>query len=488
MKKAWFIALLSSFVATGCFTVGPDYRKTEPHVPARFASLEQGTSRGDAPRQGLLDSWRNIFDDPLLESLMDRVVLQNLDLRIAKARVIQARAQSAVASSGFLPEGSLAGDYRRVRRTETSVLGAAVSSAEGREQNIYLTGFDAAWEIDIFGGIRREVEAVSAELSASEEELRDVLVTLRGEVGRNYMELRGLELRIAIARQEVKIRKENVEISDARARAGLVSELDAARARGELAKAEARIPLLDRSRKAAVHRLAVLLGREPAALEPELVHKAQLPVTPPDLPVGLPSDLLRRRPDIRKAERELAAATARIGVATADLFPRFSLAGSFGYEAYNSNLLFRDEGNFWGIGPAMRWPILNFKRTLARIEAGKAVREEVVARYERSVLLALEEVENALVAISREKNRVKFLDEAVRENDLAVKLAMERYLAGVQSYLAVIDAQAALYAAEDELAQSRQSQILALVALYKALGGGWRQASALGGGDGDFVE
>lgn len=222
------------------------------------------------------------------------------------------------------------------------------------------------------------------------------------------------------------------------------------------------------------------MGEEPSALEPHLLSRSQLPVVPPNLPVGLPSDLLRRRPDIRKTERELAAATARIGVATADLFPRFSLTGSFGYEAYNNNLLFQDQSNFWGVGPTLRWPILNFKRLLAQIDSSKAIREEILARYERSVLLALEEVENALVAISREKNRIKFLDEAVLANDLAVKLAMERYLAGVQSYLAVIDAQAALYAAEDQVAQSRQAQVLALVALYKALGGGWQSEKEYG--------
>ena len=485
MKRAWLLAIMSVFLTTGCFTVGPDYKKIEPSVPAKFGSMEQGVSRGEAPPKGFLDSWWNIFEDPVLESLMNRVASQNLDLRIAKARVMQARAQSAIASSGFLPEGSLVGDYRRVRRTETTVLGSAASSAEGREQNIYLAGFDASWEIDIFGGTRREVEAAFAELSASEDGLRDVLVTLRGEIGRNYMELRGLELRINIARQEIKIRRENVEITEARAKAGLVSELDSARARGELANAEARIPSLDRSLKAAVHRLAVLLGQEPTTLEPELLSTSRLPAALPDLPVGLPSDLIRRRPDIRKAERELAAATARIGVATADLFPRFSLTGSFGYEAYSSNVLFRDQSNFWGIGPAMRWPILNFKRILAQIEFSKAVREEALARYERSVLSALEEVENSLVAISREKSRVKSLDEAVRANELAVKLAMERYLAGVQSYLAVIDAQGALYGAEDQLAQSRQAQVLAMVALYKALGGGWQQVSAPGDGGAD---
>jgi NodT family efflux transporter outer membrane factor (OMF) lipoprotein len=229
--------------------------------------------------------------------------------------------------------------------------------------------------------------------------------------------------------------------------------------------------------KASVHRLAVLLGKEPTALETELFSLSRLPVAPPDVPVGLPSDLLRRRPDIRRAERELAAATARIGVATADLFPRFSLTGSFGFEASRSSVIFRDQSNFWAIGPSLRWPILNLKRILAQIDSSKALQEESLARYERSVLMALEEAENALVAISREKNRVKFLEEAVRENNLAVKLAMERYLAGVQSYLAVIDAQAAHYAAEDQLAQSRQAEALAIVSLYKALGGGWHQAS-----------
>ena len=188
--------------------------------------------------------------------------------------------------------------------------------------------------------------------------------------------------------------------------------------------------------------------------------------------------LLRRRPDIRKAERELAAATARIGVSTADLFPRFSLTGAFGYQAAESRLMFRDESNFWAIGPSLRWPVLNFRRILSQIDASKAVREEALARYERSVLIALEEVENALTALSREKVRSDSLVEAVEANGLAVKLAMDRYLAGVQSYLAVTDAQAALYAAEDQLAQSRQAQSQALVALYKALGGGWEEAGS----------
>ena len=467
------IALL--LLLTGCVAVGPDYSRTEAPVPAQFSALEKGGFRGETPPGAFLDAWWHSFDDPLLDALMERLVCRNLDLRIASARLMQARAQAGVASSAYLPEGGLTGEYRRIRRDEASVLGAAAAATRGREQDFWLAGFDASWEIDVFGSVRRQVEAADADLAASGEALRDALISLRGELARNYFELRGLQLRIEIARQEVRIRRENVDITGARAKAGLASELDYARAQGELASAEARIPALERSLQAAVFRIGVLLGQEPAALEAELRAAGALPAAPPDLPVGLPSELLRRRPDIRKAERELAAATARIGVSTAELFPRFSLTGSFGYQASESRTMFRDESNFWAVGPALRWPILNFRRILSQIDVSKAVREEALARYERSVLIALEEVENALVAISREKRRSESLAEAVRANDLAVQLAMDRYLAGVQGYLAVTDAQAALYAAEDQLAQSRQAQSQALVALYKALGGGWQE-------------
>jgi len=447
-------------------------------VPARFSALEEGSGRSDPAPAAYLDTWWRVFDDSLLDSLMGLLVSRNLDLRIAAARLMQARAQAGVASSAFLPEGGVTGEYQRVRRDEAAVLGAAAAAAKGREQDFWLAGFDASWEIDVFGGVRRQVEAADADLAASGEALRDTLVSLRGELARNYFELRGLQLRIDIARQEVRIRRDNVEITGARSKAGLASELDYARASGELASAEARIPALERSLKAAVFRIGVLLGQEPSGLEAELRAAGNLSAVPPDLPVGLPSDLLRRRPDVRRAERELAAATARIGVSTADLFPRFSLTGAFGYQASEGRMMFRDDSNFWAIGPTLRWPILNFRRILSQIDVSKAVREEALARYEQSVLLAMEEVENALVTISREKNRSESLAEAVRANDLAVKLAMDRYIAGVQSYLAVTDAQAALYAAEDQLAQSRQAQSQALVALYKALGGGWEETAS----------
>jgi NodT family efflux transporter outer membrane factor (OMF) lipoprotein len=487
VKKNRLSILALALFVSGCSAVGPDYRREEPPVPARFSAVEPGIARGDPVPGPFLDSWWSVFEDSLLESLMERLVSRNLDLRVAAARLMQVRAQLGVTSSALLPDGELTGEYQRLRRDEASVLGAAATAARGREQNFFLAGFDASWEIDIFGGIRRQIEAASADLAASEEALRDALVSLRGELARNYFELRGLQQRIDITRQEIRTRRDNVEITRERAAAGLTSELDQARASGELASAEARIPELERSLKAAVFRIGVLLGQEPSSLETELRVAGVLPAVPPDLPVGLPSELLRRRPDIRKAERELAAATARIGVSTADLFPRFLLTGAFGYQSSEGRILFQDSSNFWAFGPTLRWPILNFLRILSQIDVTKAVREEVLARYEQSVLLALEEVENALVALSREKNRSGSLAEAVGANNLAVKLAMDRYLAGVESYLAVTDAEAALFAAEDQLARSREAQALALVALYKALGGGWPETVSSPGAGPDLM-
>lgn len=468
MKTLGATAFLTCLLS-GCIAAGPNYEAKNPRVPSHFASLAAPAIIGDPVPENIIDKWWKVFDDSTLDNYMERAVRQNLDLRMATARLHQARAQAVVASSSLLPEGGLAAEYERSRSPQS----ADPPTGTSRYKHLYLASFDASWEIDIFGGVRREIEASQAALEASREGLRDTLVTLRGEVARNYLDARGTQLRLKIAKDEVRVRRENADIIGARARAGLVSELDWARARGELASAEANIPYFERSLKAAVHRLEVLLGQEPGSLEEDFRAFSELPQIPDELPVGLPSDLLRRRPDIRRAERELAAATARIGVSTAELFPRFSLVGSFGYQTGQSAQMFWNRSNFWSIGPTMIWPILNFRRIMGQIEATKAVHDEVLAGYEKSVLLALEETENALVALSREKQRVIALAEAVRANELAVKFAMERYVSGLQSYLAVIDAQRALYSAEDQLALSRQNQATAFVALYKALGGGW---------------
>ncbi len=470
-------------IALGCAPVGPNYQRVDPSVPAKFGSLEKGISSGALPDEAMLVSWWKIFQDLVLDSLIERAVRGNLDLQIAEARVRQARALSLVSESKNFPEGQAIGSYQRQRRTESGLSGQTGGASGGlsspfsgigqRETDLFLAGFDASWEIDVFGGIRREIEASRADLGASEEALRNALVTLQAEVARNYIELRGQQLRLGIARKEVEIRKDNLELIDARLRAGLVNELDLARGKGELASAESRIPLLENSLRGTFHRLAVLLGQEPLSLVAELEMEKPLPEVPENIPAGLPSDLLRRRPDLRRAERELAASTARIGVSTAELFPKFSLTGSFGYQGTKLEEIPRESSNYWRIGPSFRWSILNFKRITAGVEANKAAREEALARYEKIVLNSLEEVENALIALAREKRRTESLEEAVKANALAFELALERYRAGVQSYLEVLDAETALYNSQDQLAQTRQNRVLALISLYKALGGGW---------------
>jgi NodT family efflux transporter outer membrane factor (OMF) lipoprotein len=476
VKKAAFL-WVGLFFAAGCAAVGPDYKRTDPPVPPSFGSLEKGISKGESADPKLLSSWWKIFNDPVLNDLIEKAVERNLDVRIARARVQQARALRGISESGLFPEGGVSAGYQAYRRTETGSTGQAPGAGAAipgkRQGEAYQVGFDASWEIDIFGGVRREVEAADADLAASEDGMRGALISLQGEVARNYIELRGLQLRVNIAFQEVKSRRENLGLVEARFRAGLVNQLDVTRVKGELSSAEARIPPLENAVLAVLHRLGVLLGQEPMSLVEPLRVARELPEVPPDLPAGLPSELLRRRPDIRRAERELAAATARIGVSTAELFPKFSLTGVYGFQSDRLDRLVRDGSNFWRIGPGIQWPILNLKRILNHIDATKAVREETLARYEKTILLSLEEVENALVLLFQEKERASALGRAVESNSLAVELAVQRYKSGLQSYLSVLDAESALFTAQDQLAQSRQNRAVGLVALYKALGGGW---------------
>jgi multidrug efflux system outer membrane protein len=471
------LLLLGFLFLAGCAAVGPDYTRTDPPVPPGYGSLERGISKGEAADPKLLGSWWKIFNDPVLNDLIARALQRNLDVRIARARVQEARALRGVSESGLFPEGGVSAGYQAYRRTETGSTGqspgAGVAIPGKRQGELYQAGFDASWEIDIFGGIRREIEAADADLSASEDGLRGALVSLQGEVARNYIELRGQQLRMEIALQEVKARQDNLSLVEARFQAGLVNQLDVTRVKGDLASAESRIPSLENAILAVLHRLGVLVGQEPMSLVEMLRVARALPEVPQDLPAGLPSELLRRRPDIRRAERELAAATARIGVSTAELFPKFSLTGVYGFQSDRLDRLVRDGSNFWRISPGVQWSILNLKRILNNIDATKAVREESLARYEKSVLLSLEEVENALVVLSQEKQRASALGQAVEANTLAVDLAVQRYKSGLQSYLAVLDAESALFTAQDQLAQSRQNRAVGLVALYKALGGGW---------------
>jgi len=307
-----------------------------------------------------------------------------------------------------------------------------------------------------------------------------VLVILLAEVARNLVEVRGAEQRLAIARQNIGIQLQSVELTRVRFEAGLGTEVDVAQARTLLATTEAQVPRLEATRDASIHRLGVLLGQAPGALLDELRTEHRIPTGPPSVPVGLPSELLRRRADVRRAERELAAATARIGVATADLFPRFALTGTLGVAATDAGDVFTAASRFWSLGPQVVWPVFAGGAIRANIRAQEARQEATLARYKQVVLAALEDTETALVRFGQEQAHREALARAADSSQLAVRLSEELYTRGLQDFLTVLDSQRALYSTEDQLVQSEQAVAANLIALYKALGGGWELTSPEG--------
>jgi NodT family efflux transporter outer membrane factor (OMF) lipoprotein len=424
-----------------------------------------------------LERWWTTFHDPILDSLVTRALEGNLDLKIAAARIREARAARRIAASAALPQVDVEGAYSRAKRSDAV---PPFKSAPGgnspfgpREQNAFEAGFDAGWEIDVFGGVRRDKEAALAQLQAAEEVRRDVLITLLADVARNYAELRGTQQQLQILEETLRSERDTLELANARLEAGLGTELDTARAEGLLAVNAAQRPALERFAKQAVYRLGVLLGKDPGALASELETPGAIPFAPPEIPLTLPSELLSRRPDLRRAERDLAAATARIGVAKADLFPRFLIMGSLGRRSEDVADLSSGISQFWNLLPVVRWPIFSGGRIRANIRVQDARHEQALRQYEKAVLTALEEVENALSSHTRELRRQESLRASVAANRRALELAMERYTSGLESFLSVLDAERSVYAAEDQLVQSERNAVVSLIAVYKSLGGGW---------------
>jgi NodT family efflux transporter outer membrane factor (OMF) lipoprotein len=456
------LAVLLS-LGLGC-AVGPHYERPEIGVPKTF-------SEGKADGPTSFERWWNGFHDPILDGLVLRAVQGNLDLKISAARIREARAARGIAAAAGLPQLRASGGYSRSKQLVARVDGVVL--AEGSSaQNIFEAGFDASWEIDIFGGVRRDDEAALAQVQAAEEAREDLLVILVADVARDYIELRGTDRQIEVLDQTVEAQKESLALAQARFDSGMGTEFDVTRAQGLLAATEAQRPVLEILRRQATYRLGVLLGHEPAALVAELNGPRPLPSAAPEVPQVLPSELLSRRPDLRRRERELAAATARIGVATADLFPRFNLLGSFGRRS-NDLASFNASSQFWSGGFGIQWPILAGGRIRANIRVQEARREQALLQYQQAILIALEEVENALSAHGRELLRQESLSASVAANRRALELATERYTSGLENFLAVLDAQRSLYAAEDQLIQSERNVAVALIAVYKALGGGW---------------
>jgi outer membrane protein, multidrug efflux system len=450
-------------LVNGCKAVGPDYSEPTVQVPTDFANQEQpGMSTSDVEV-----AWWRGFQDEDLNQLVVEALTDNHDIRIATARLREARALRSFTEFDRFPTVTTEETYTRERLSR-----AAAGGAE-RDRELYHIGFDASWELDFFGRVRRTIEASTADVGAAEASRRDVLVSLLAEVASNYFELRGAQNQLAVARQNAETLQQTLELTQVLLAAGRGTELDVARAEAQLNATLAIIPPLETRIARASHRLGVLIGQQPTALVTMLSAPLPLPALPTLTALGKPQDLLRRRPDIRVAERTLAAATARVGVATADLFPRVTVLGSIGVEAGSLKGFGQGGIETFSIGPSIFWAAFDLGRVRARIRGADARTEAALAQYEQRVLLALEETENALVDFQRQQARRDLLRAAAQASEKASGLARLRYQFGVSDFLTVLDAERTRLIAEDLLAESETRTALTLIAVYKALGGGW---------------
>ncbi|HXJ56384.1 MAG TPA: efflux transporter outer membrane subunit [Verrucomicrobiae bacterium] len=475
------ILLLPFLFLPGC-AVGPNYRAPQTKAPAQWnESLAGGETNSSLTTIG----WWTNFNDSELDSLVGRAVRSNLDLRIAQARVREARAQYGIASGDLWPTLDGSSSYARQRQSEHQpILGSFPLPSNVFENDVYQAGFDASWEIDVFGGKRRAKQAAGAQVSASEFGRRDVLITLLGDVARNYVDLRGYQGRLAIAHENIEAQEKTLAITRDRFAKGLSSDLDVQQASTVLATTRAEVPTLESSIQTSMHRLEVLLGQQPGSLLAELSQASQIPAQPPVVPVGLPSELLLRRPDIRQAERQLAAATANIGLAKSDLFPKFFLTGAAGFQGVSARDWFTSGSQFWSVGPTMQWRIFDAGRIRSNIKVQNARQEEALAVYEKTVLTAFEDVENGLVLYAKEQMRRRHLEDAVASSQKSLDTANKLYANGLTDFLRVLDAERSLYQSQDALVQSDRTISANLISLYKSLGGGWEDE---GGGRNELV-
>ena len=514
LRGLGLVLAAGALMTTGCVT-GPDYERPASDLPETWATTpEGGANAGPAA----VSRWWELLNDPMLTQLVADAATGNLDLQLAEARLREARAARGIAASNLMPTLDVSGSYKLEGSPDTmpdavSPIGVGVSagpgglsrsltyrgnnatvtrtvgatgantslslnpSAEAPEstQDMFMVGFDAGWELDLFGGNKRAVEAAEAEIDAAQERLNAVMVSLAAEVALNYIDLREAQSRLDITQQNIAAQEQTVRLTRARFDAGLSSELDTIRASSLLATTQSQLPLLKAGVQTAIHRLGVLAGETPGAMQSTLEVQGAIPVAPASVPVGLPSELLLRRPDIRTAERELAAATARIGVAVADLYPKFSLTGLFTGREGDLGSLLSSAGRAWSIGPGVSWPIFDGGRIRANIEVQNTREDQAALLYQQTILYALEEVENGLVGFAQEQVRRESLAAAVESNRRSVRIANERYVQGLEDFLSVLNAQQQLFQSEDLLAQSQSLVLTNLVSLYKALGGGWEE-------------
>ncbi len=449
---------------SGCVTVGPEYEEPPLAAPdAWHTDLVGGVSEG----QPSLRTWWRVFEDPVLEHLIAAAEESSPDLKIAVGRVSEARALRGVAAGAYFPEAAATGDAARVGTGAERALGG-----ESSTDWFYSNGLGATWEIDFWGRVRRSVEAADAQLAASIEDYRDVQVTLYGDVAINYLEARALQVRIRYAEANAEIQRASLQLALDRLEAELVPEIDVRQAELALASTEAAIPQLRSFLNAAVNRLAVLTGSIAEEIDMLMAGIGEVPDVPPSVLVGAPAEVLRQRPDVRRAERLLAAQTARVGVATAELYPRFSLSGTLAFEGDGD--IYDAANRVWSFGPAFRWRLFEGGRIRSQIAVEDARVEQALAAYELTVLSAFEDFENAVTAYLEETRRMAALKRSVVAAGKALELVLELYRTGLTDFQNVLDMQRSATQQEDAFAESEGRVAANLVRVYRAMGGGWK--------------
>jgi len=461
--KLSFIAGASALLLAAC-AVGPDY-KTPVAAPVVLQNAPAGAFSTANPEA----QWWTAFNDPVLDGLIAQGLSGNLDIRIAVARVDEARALFKDARLDQIPRVTASGAYVKSDKQQPGSNGQRV------ESETYQGGFDAGWEIDLFGRVRRGVESARAEAGAAQADLRDAQVTIAAEVARNYLELRGAQARLAVANRNLETQRETVRLTKVRYDAGAGNPIDVASAQARLNATEAVIPALITAEKRANYRLCVLVGKRPGELDATLVATPTAEVTPliAALPIGDASDLLRRRPDVQAAERRLAAQTAKVGVATADLFPRVRVTGFIGFLSGTSSGFGNAASQAWSVAPSVSWPALDLGGAHQRLKAAEARNDASLAAYDQTVLAALEDLENALVGYRQQQAQLVSLTNQAAASRRAAELARIQYKEGGIDFLVLLDAERTLLAAEDSMTVAETGVNTNVVAIYKALGGGW---------------
>jgi multidrug efflux system outer membrane protein len=464
LLNALLLAIITLALAA-CAAVGPDYARVEPDAPEEWHTQLQGGLTPALLEPETLAHWWRSLNDPELSGLEERAVQGNLDLKIARARIREARALRGISKANLFPTLGASASATNYRNSE--------NSSSFQEHKLYSAGFDAGWELDVFGGVRRSVEAAQGDLEATQEDLYDILVTLLAEVALNYVEVRTFQTALTVTESNINSQEETYELNRSRYQAGIINELAVQQSLYNLERTRSLIPPLQTGLEAAKNRLAVLLGEKPGAVHGELADRKPIPTPPVSVAVGVPAETMRRRPDIRRAERNLAAQTARIGVATADLYPKFRLLGTIGLESVSTGNLFTADSRTWSISPGVSWNIFQGGAIRQNINVQSARQEQALIQYESAVLKAQEEVENVLVAYAKQQRRRKSLAAATAAAQTAVQLAQDQYRVGLVDFSNVLDAQRSLLSFQDQLAQSDGAVTSNLIRLYKALGGGW---------------